>query len=95
MNITKLNFNIGNISEVDLTLIDSDLLAAIAKAQIAEADFMMGGDTVEDKRRTGLMSETVGESSNMFRPGKPLVLAGSEKALRYLTGYITWSRRIG
>ncbi|NQZ53223.1 MAG: hypothetical protein HRT93_03105 [Piscirickettsiaceae bacterium] len=95
VNITKLNFNIGNISEVDLTLIDSDLLAAIAKAQIAEADFMMGGDTVEDKRRTGLMSETVGESSNMFRPGKPLVLAVSEKALRYLTGYITWSRRIG
>ena len=95
VNITKLNFNIGNISEVDLTLIDSDLLAAIAKAQIAEADFMMGGATVEDKRRTGLMSETVGESSNMFRPGKPLVLAVSEKALRYLTGYITWSRRIG
>lgn len=63
-------------------------LRALRKAQIAEAEVILGGDLISGRRRAGLMSETVGESSMMFRPGKPLQLGVSEQALVYLTGFV-------
>lgn len=92
-NLCRLRFKVGDVSVMDATAIaglSAQLQGALAKAQIAEADYILGGDGVGDKRRIGLMSETVGESSNMFRPGKPLALPASEGALRYLSGHITW-----
>ena len=61
---------------------------AIKKAQIAEANEILRGDIVGDKRRSGLLSETIGESSMMFRSGKPLDLGISASALSYVTGYV-------
>jgi len=63
-------------------------LEALAKAQVAEANELLSGDVVGAKRRLGLMSESIGESSMMFRPGKPLDLGVSRAALDYLTGYV-------
>ena len=70
-------------------------ISALKRAQLAEANTTLGGDWIEDKRRDGLMSETIGESSNMFRPGKPLQLLVGSQARRYLTGYISLAKRIG
>lgn len=61
---------------------------ALRRAQIAEADVVLNGDVIGGRRRAGLMSETIGESSMMFRPGKPLNLGVSEQALAYLSGYV-------
>lgn len=58
-----------------------------------EANARLGGTDVSDLRREGLMSATVGEVSQMFRPSKPLVLPISHRALQVLAGYITWSVR--
>jgi hypothetical protein len=63
-------------------------LRALKKAQVAEAEVILGGDLISGRRRAGLLSETVGESSMMFRPGKPLQLGVSEQALVYLTGFV-------
>jgi hypothetical protein len=60
----------------------------LQKAQIVEADQLLQGDVVGSKRRLGVMSESIGESSMMFRPGKPLDLGLSRQALEYLTGYL-------
>lgn len=107
-NITTLSFKLtadGEAFNLVLDFTTADLLTllsdypdfwnALEMAQIAEADAILGGNEVEDKRRDGLMSETVGESSNMYRPGKPLISVIRTKTLRYLSGYVSMSKRIG
>jgi len=97
-NLGRLNYKtaiaLREMTPDELALVDSRLLVALKKAQIAEANFLLGGESVGDKRRLGLLSESVGESSQMYRSGKPLKLPVSEKALGYLSGYISWTIRL-
>jgi len=84
----------------ELTAIDFDKLSAVfklalRKAQMSEADIVLGGDPIHKKREEGLMSDSVGESSIMFRPGKPLLMAVSRRSLAYLSGFVTFSSSIG
>jgi hypothetical protein len=69
---------------------------SITRAQIAEADIILGSDEPSAKRSEGYMSETIGQTSRMFRPGKPLVglLPISKQAADYLTNYIEWRMTI-
>lgn len=94
-----LDFNHNEIIEPRLwPLIDKDrwfstrypeiFRAALRRAQIAEANEILRGDRINEKRRSGIMSETIGESSMMFRVGKPLDLGISASALHYVTGYV-------
>ena len=71
------------------------LRAALCKAQVAEADTLLGGDPEFERRRSGLIHETVGESEQTWRASKPLELPISRKALSYLSGFITMSRKVG
>jgi hypothetical protein len=69
---------------------------ALKKAQIAEANDILTGDPIGAKSRAGLLSETVGESSMMFKNGvKPLKLAASRAALEYLKGFVDYRVSIG
>jgi len=68
---------------------------ALCRAQVAEADALLGGDPVDVRRQEGLMLESIGEVKQMFRPGKPLDLPISKRALRYLSPYISFAKRIG
>lgn len=63
---------------------------ALCKAQILEANEILRGDPVEGKRRQGILSESIGESSMMFRSGKPLDLGISPAALQALSGFIEY-----
>lgn len=72
-----------------------EFLAALNKAQLAEADIILGGDSAEQKRQDGLTSDVIGESRQTFRAGKPLRLPVSRRALAYLSGYVSYSLRIG
>ena len=106
-NIGKIKFNgdafygdsegfyIGGLADTEINNLSEAFVEALKRAQILEADYLLGSETVEDKRRGGLMSETVGESSNMFRPGKPIVLPVSNRAMKALAGYILLGRRVG
>lgn len=69
--------------------------AALGRAQLAEADAILGGDPVEIKRRAGLLQDNVGESRQTYRLGKPLDLPCSRRALSYLSRYVTFAKRIG
>lgn len=62
--------------------------AALRRAQVVEAADILTNDPAEYKRRLGVLSESIGESSMMFRSGKPLDLGISAAALSQLTGYI-------
>lgn len=98
--ICKLNFNyafkndLSSISEAHFKAMDARFQAACCRAQVIEANARLGGTDVSNLRRDGLMSATVGEVSQMFRPGKPLSLPVCTRALEALTGWITWSGRV-
>lgn len=81
------------LNEAQFMNLDERFRSALCRAQVIEANARLGGTDVSDLRREGLMSATVGEVSQMFRPSKPLVLPISHRALQVLAGYITWSVR--
>ena len=67
--------------------------AALKRAQLIEANDLLLGDTVGDKLRANIISETIGERSYTLRDGR-VDYGASDKALRELTGYIDFNSRI-
>lgn len=80
--------NIANYSADEFTTLDPDFIKALRRAQLTEAWIILDGDPLGDHRRAGVMSQTVGESSQFFRPAKPIESVVSKQAMRCLTGYI-------
>lgn len=68
---------------------------ALSRAQVVEADAILGGDPVDVRRKEGLILESIGEVKQMFRGGKPLELPVSKRALKYLSPFVSFSQRIG
>lgn len=68
---------------------------ALELAQVVEADAILGGDITADKRKSGLMAETIGESKLMFQAGKPLDIPVCKRALGYLKPYVSFKLRAG
>lgn len=89
------DFALVDMTADDISAIPTDFQLALRMAQIATADLALGGDPIDHKRRMGLMSETIGESSNMFRPGKPMLDSIGQRAYRYLAPYLSIAHKIG
>jgi len=64
---------------------------AIWRAQVVETEVILGGDNIGDQRREGLLSHTIGESSQMYRSGRPVMLPVSTQALKQLAGFVTYN----
>lgn len=94
-NLFLFNGSLSLLSPEQFVKLPSRFKDALRLAQVAEADVILGGDPIEARRRDGLMLESVGESKQMFRPGKPLELPVSRRALSYLGQFVSFSRRIG
>jgi len=67
----------------------------LRRAQIIEADNILGGNPIEDRRRAGLISDSAGESAHFFRSGKPLELPCCRKAATELGPLLSWSWGVG
>jgi hypothetical protein len=88
----------GDLSRMtadELLALDPLFVRALRRAQVVEADELLAGDTIHARRRDGLMSSSVGETSQMYRPRKPLDLAVSVRALRELRGYVSFAVTLG
>ena len=69
---------------------------ALYRAQIAEANNILDvGNDISVRREEGLMAETIGETRQQFRPGKPLALPVCRRALSYLSTYVVLNFRVG
>ena len=68
---------------------------AVKRAQLIEAAVILDGDPTWDRRQDGLISKTVGESSEMFSSKKPAFSTISPKAYREVSGYIRRRISIG
>lgn len=70
-------------------------IAALTRAQLVEADALLGGDAVGQRRADGLVQDDVGESRQTYRNTKPLQLPVCRRALGYLSLYVSFAKRIG
>lgn len=61
---------------------------SLRRAQLLEADSLLNGDPIRDKREQGIVSETVGESKMFFNNRPPLRMGVSRAALDHLKRYI-------
>lgn len=61
---------------------------ALLRAQVAEADSILRGDPVADKRRHGIVSETIGESAMTFRNIPEVQFPVSRAAMTHLRGFL-------
>lgn len=83
------------MTEAEFGEYPADFREALCMAQIAEANEQLGGDLIGRKRRDGILSESIGESSMMFRTGKPLDFGICSEAMKFLQGYHNFTIRIG
>lgn len=86
---------LNTLEAADFNQLSPVFLEALSKAQVSEADIILGGDPIHSKREEGLLSDSVGESAIMFRPGKPLLLSVSRRTLNYLSGFVSFNNALG
>lgn len=97
--LCKVKYKDGATTDIDLstyTKTQFDALSAgfreaIKKAQIAEANAIVEDSPIKDKIRSGIISETIGESSMFFRQSYPSTgkyQGLSEDAYNHLLNYI-------
>lgn len=90
---------IGDLSRLpprDFNALTARFRKALCMAQLAEAEEILGGgDQSSLLRRNGLISQTIGETQEIYRTSKPIDMQVSKAALRYLGPYISLSQKIG
>lgn len=89
------DFRLNELTVDDWAGLPAPFVTALRRAQLVESEVLLDGDPTWDRRVDGLISKTVGESSEMFRSGKPVITAASSKALRELSGFLDFSVKIG
>lgn len=77
-----------------LSRLDKRILKDFRHAQMEEAEYLLGGDGIEDLRSRGVMSYTVGEIKQFFRTSKPVELVLSKHALRHIGKYVQYHRKL-
>ena len=89
------NGNLGLLTPTQFNKLPVRFKTALNKAQVAEADVILGGDPADIRRKEGLILDTIGESKQMYRSSKALDLPCSKRALRYLSQFVSFSKRLG
>jgi hypothetical protein len=88
------NGNLGLLDATQYAQLPARLKTALNMAQVAEADHILGGDVLGQKRRDGIMLESIGEVKQMYRAAKPLDLPVSRRALGYLSYFVTFTKKL-
>lgn len=78
-----------------MAMLPETSLFKLRNAQCIEADFLLGGNPFEQRRRAGLMSDSTGESSHFMRPTKPVELPVCRDAAMALTPHVRYSAQTG
>ena len=94
-NIFIFNGNVSLLTPTQYGRLPERFKSALRLAQLAEANSILGGDPTAARRQEGLLLESIGEVKQMFRAGKPIDLPVCKSALRYLSAFVTFSKRIG
>jgi len=86
--IRKGDFSLRNLTPEEWQSLPENFRKAVKRAQLIEAAVILDGDPTWDRRQDGLISKTVGESSEMFAAKKSAFSTISPKAYREISMYI-------
>lgn len=90
------NGNLAILNTVQFNALPEKFKAQLRKAQIAEANYILGGSPEDELRQSGVVEEKIGESARKYRDrGVALRLPVCRRALNYLSYYVTFAKRIG
>ena len=96
LNQSQLIGDLSRFAPRDYKNLTARFKKALCMAQIDEAEEILGGgDQIDLYRRSGLLSQTIGETQEFYRNAKPLDMQLSKAALRYLSPYISLNQQIG
>lgn len=87
--------NLEDLSVEDFEALPIKFKTALKKAQLAEANDVLEVDSIAERRRQGLILETIGEVKQMFSSIIPAQMAVSSKAMSYLSRYLVSGKKIG
>lgn len=96
-NFTDDTYQVKTLDKLTLAewaLLDTRHQHDYRMAQIVQADYHLGGSTIEKDIDDGLQSSSQGEVSQFYRPRATLTLALSRHALQYVGKYINWNPTI-
>lgn len=90
--IDAVNFFVSPLdyyNAAQLSTLPPKFYLALKRAQLVEADYLLGGDRLEERRQAGTLSVTTGESSQMFRPGMgPVKWPVCARAIQMLSRFL-------
>lgn len=84
-----------DLSVEDFEALPTKFRTALMQAQLAEANDVLEVDSIAERRRQGLILETIGEVKQMFSSIIPAQMAVSSKAMSYLSRYLASGKKIG
>lgn len=87
-------YDMGSLDETALNALEPAFLKALRMAQLIEANELMDPNSLHYKRLDGLMSETIGESSMMFRPGNINNYPITRRSMMFLRNYVIIRARL-
>jgi hypothetical protein len=82
--------DLRQMSEEDFLTLHPPFLQDLRAAQVLEANETLDQFSVQRKRSSGLLSETIGESSMMFQTGKVLNAGLARRSIEVLRPYLVW-----
>jgi hypothetical protein len=82
------SYTTRTLTETDLAALERERYESLLQAQCFEAEFLLGGNPVEDRRRAGFISDSSGESTQFFRSSAPLRLPVCREAMEALRGFM-------
>lgn len=91
---TGTHYDLTKYDAAQLDALEPGFLQALCYAQLVEANEYADPNSVYWKRMNGIMSETIGESSMMFRAGAVNNIGVSRRAMMFLRNYLVLSARI-
>lgn len=97
MNICSLCFKdcvVRDLKDDEWASLDKEFKDALRRAQVIEADFLLGGDERGEFRRQGVMSMTNGESKQFFRPAAPIEGVVCKAAMKELARWVVTTKKI-
>lgn len=84
----------SELSPEQLAALPPAITLRLQRAQVAEAVEILEVDPISDRRRTGLISLSHGETTEFYRTAKPLTLPIGRAAAKELGSLLSWAKSI-
>jgi len=86
--------SIDDLDATDWTNLVEKQKSDFRRAQLIQANYLLGGNPIEKDIEDGLQSSTIGEVSQFYRPRPSLSLPLCRDALKFVGRYIDWAPKI-